>query len=59
MLNFKKSNSGKIRVKLLATLLVLTLTFANFALVRFIHRWSNSSRNWFIKSNNRNTKWKC
>ena len=33
MFNFKNSNSGKIRVKLLATLLVLTLTFANFALV--------------------------
>jgi len=47
MFNFKNSNSGKIRVKLLATLLVLTLTFANFALVRFIHRRSNSSWNWF------------
>ena len=33
MFNFKNSNSGKIRVKLLAILLVLTLTFANFALV--------------------------
>ena len=33
MFNFKNSNSGKIKVKLLATMLVLTLTFANFALV--------------------------
>ena len=45
MFNFKNSNSGKIRVKLLATLLVITLTFANFALVRFIHRRIYSSRN--------------
>lgn len=44
MFNFKNSNSGKIRVKLLATLLVLTLTFANFALVRFVLRRSDSSR---------------
>ena len=33
MFNFKNSNSGRIKVKLLATLLVITLTFANFALV--------------------------
>ena len=33
MFNFKKSNSGRIRIKLLALMLVLTLTFANFALV--------------------------
>ena len=33
MFNFKNSNSGKITVKLLATLLVLTLTFANFSLL--------------------------
>ena len=32
MFGFKNLNSGKIRVKLLATLLVLTLTFANFVL---------------------------
>lgn len=33
MFNFKNSNSGRIKLKLLATLLVITLTFANFALV--------------------------
>ena len=33
MFNFKNSNSGRMNVKILATLLVLTLSFANFALV--------------------------
>ncbi len=45
MFNLKNSNTGKIRVKMLATLLVVTLTFANFALLRFLCRKSNSSRN--------------
>lgn len=40
----KNLNSGNMRVKVLATLLVLTLTFANFALVRLIYGKSNSSR---------------
>lgn len=31
--NLKKSNNGRIRAKLLATMLVITLTFANFALL--------------------------
>lgn len=34
--NLKKSNDGKISTKVLATFLVLTLTFSNFALLRFI-----------------------
>lgn len=45
MFNLKNLNTGKIRVKMLATLLILTLTFANFALLRFVYRKSNSSRN--------------
>lgn len=45
MFNLKNLNSGKMRVKILATLLVLTLSFANFALLRFIYGKSNSSRN--------------
>lgn len=35
--NLKKLCTGRTNVKVLATLLVLTLTFANFALLRFIH----------------------
>lgn len=45
MFNLKYSNAGKIRVKVLATMLILTLTFANFALLRFIYGKINSSRN--------------
>lgn len=44
MFNLKNLNSGKMRVKVLATLLILTLTFANFALLRNIYGESNSSR---------------
>lgn len=50
MFNLKNLNSEKMRVKVLATLLILTLTFANFALLRIIHGTSNSSRYQFIKS---------
>lgn len=35
--NLKKLNDGKVKVKVLATLLVITLTFTNFALLRFIY----------------------
>ncbi len=45
MFNLKNLNTGKMRVKILATILILTLTFANFALLRFIHWKINSSRN--------------
>ena len=34
MFNFKNSSTGNIRVKVLATMLILSLTFANFALLR-------------------------
>lgn len=44
MFNLKNLNSGKMRVKVLATLLILTLTFANFALLRNIYGKGNSSR---------------
>ncbi len=44
MFNLKNLNSEKMRVKVLATMLILTLTFANFALLRFIYGTSNSSR---------------
>lgn len=37
MFNQRKLNTGKMRVKMLATLLILSLTFANFALLRFIY----------------------
>ena len=36
--NLKKSSDGKISTKILATLLVLTLTLSNFVLLRFIFR---------------------
>ena len=40
--NLKKSNDGKISTKVLATFLVLTLTFSNFALLRIIFgKWFN------------------
>lgn len=40
--NPKKLNDGKISTKVLATLLVLTLTFSNFALLRLIFgKWFN------------------
>lgn len=42
--NLRKFNTGRIRVKVLAMLLVLTLTFTNFALLRFIHGRSVSIR---------------
>ncbi len=44
MFNLKKVSAEKMRVKILATLLILTLTFANFALLRIIYGKSNSGR---------------
>lgn len=35
--NLKNLNAGKIKLKVMAILLVVTLTFGNFALLRFLH----------------------
>lgn len=48
MFNLKNSNAGKIKVKVLAVLLILSLTFANFALLREVCWGSNSNRNQLI-----------
>lgn len=50
MFNLKKLNSGKIRIKVLATMLILTLSFANFAILRFTYRTSNGSKYRFNKT---------
>ena len=42
MLNFKNSNTGKIKIKILATMLILTLTLANFVLLRKLYKQINS-----------------
>ncbi|MDO5555886.1 MAG: hypothetical protein Q4G09_04410 [Clostridia bacterium] len=36
--NLKQLNAGKVKIKVIATLLVMTLTFTNFALLRFTAR---------------------